>query len=190
MSRLTASLAALPAAAVLAISGWASADTHGSTELSPTGPISVRIDPPDATVKLGETLPLRVTVANKGADQLPELVIHLDVTDPTKSTSVDPEDWTSTLSKKVAPIAPGGSGVVEWNVQPISDGEFAAYAVALSPDRHSIAASNAASIHVTHQQTLNPHGILAVALGVPALLGALLLLQRSMSRRPRSAAGL
>lgn len=188
MTRTYALLAALLTAAVLAIPGSASAGTSPSTVSSPSGSISVRIDPQDASVKLGEPLPLRVTVANNGADQTPELVIHLDVTDPERSVSVDPEDWTSTLSKKVGAIAPGGNGLVEWNVQPISSGDFMAYAVAMSPGSRSIAVSNAATIRVAHQQTLNPHGILAVALGVPAVLGGLLLLQRWMSRRPEPAA--
>lgn len=187
MSRLAAWLIVLLTAALLAISGPSSADTSEAAGSPPSGSIDVRVDPRAASMKLGETLQLHVTVTNNGAEATPELVTHLDVTDPTKSTSVDPEDWTSTLSKTVGAIAPGGNAVIEWNVQPISSGDFVAYAVAISPDSPSIAASNAAAIRVEHQQTLNPHGILAVAVVVPAVLGALLLLQRWRSRRPRRA---
>jgi hypothetical protein len=186
MSRLAALLIALLTAALLAISGSASAHAAGATRSPGTRSIDVRVDPRDASVKLGETLPLHVTLTNNGAEATPELVLHLDVTDPTKSTSVDPEDWTSTLTKQVGAIPPGDTRVVEWIVQPISSGDFVAYAVALIPRSRTIAASNAATIRVEHQQTLNPHGILGVALGVPAALGALLLVQQWMARRPRN----
>ncbi len=65
------------------------------------GDVTVRIDPPAASIKLGESLDLQITVTNQGKARSPPLVLHLDVTDPSRSTSVDPEDWTSTLSKRV-----------------------------------------------------------------------------------------
>jgi hypothetical protein len=150
------------------------------------GDITVRIDPPTASIRLGESLGLRITVTNHGDTSSPPLVLHLDVTDPARSTSVDPEDWTSTLSKTVGVLAPGDSTTLDWRIQPISSGTFATYAVAISPGVDDLASSNVAQVDVADQRSLNPGGILVAAIGTPAVVGALLLLQLSRARRSRT----
>lgn len=149
------------------------------------GDLTVRIDPPTASIKLGESLALRITVTNHGDTSSPPLVMHLDVTDPARSTSVDPEDWTSTLSKRVGVLAPGGSTTLDWRIQPVSSGTFATYAVAISPGVDQLASSNVAQVDVAEQRSLNPGGILIAAAGTPVVVGALLLLQLRLARRSR-----
>jgi hypothetical protein len=148
--------------------------------------ITIRIEPAASSVPLGANIDLRITVTNNDVRPSPPLVIHLDVTNPARSTSVDPEDWTATLSKSVGVIAPGDAVRVPWSIQPISSGRFATYAVALSPGVDNLATSNVALVVVAHQRTLDPGGILLVAIGAPALIGALLLLQLRLARRTRS----
>ena len=139
--------------------------------------VSVRVEPAANSIRLGRSFDLHITVTNNGKTPSPPLVIHLDITDPDSSTSVDPEDWTETLSKTVGVVAPGKSVTVDWTLQPISSGTFAAYAVALSPGVDNAASSNIASVEVTGGRTLNSGGILFVSLGMPGLVGALLLLR-------------
>jgi len=145
--------------------------------------VTVSIEPKASSINLGENLGLRITVTNNGTRPSPPLVVHLDITNPDRSTSVDPEDWTPTLSKPVGVVAAGDTANVEWIIQPISSGHFATYAVALSPGIDNVATSNVLQVAVTDQRTLNPGGILVVAIGAPALVGALLLLQVRLARR-------
>jgi hypothetical protein len=158
--------------------GAQAADADGTVSA-----VTVRIDPPAASVTLGEKLDLQITVTNHGDIPSPHLVLHLDVTDPDRSTSVDPEDWTSTLSKPLSVVAPGESRTLDWRIQPISAGTFAIYAVAISPGVHDLSGSNVAQVDVQAQRSLNPGGILAVAAGTPAAVGALLLLRLRVARR-------
>jgi uncharacterized membrane protein len=148
--------------------------------------VILEIDPATSSVTLGENLDLQVRVFNEGVEPTAPLVIHLDITDPSRTRSVDPEDWTSTLSQPVGVVAPGESRTIDWNMQPISAGSFAVYTVALSPGVDNIASSNVMQVTVIDQRSLNPGGILPVALGVPAVIGALLLLQMRLARRGRS----
>ena len=147
--------------------------------------VSVRVEPTSASVELGQDLVLHVTVSNAGSRPTPPLVAHLDITDPSRSTSVDPEDWTSTLTRKVDPVPPGGAAALDWRVQPIGGGSFLAYIVVLEPGSTDLVTSNAVRVDVAHRRTLNPGGILAVAIGVPLLIGGLLLAQVRRSRRRR-----
>lgn len=144
--------------------------------------VVVTVDPTTSSVVLGDSLDLVVTVTNTGTAPTPPLVVHIDITDPSESTSVDPEDWTPTLSKRIGEVAPGDTITVGWTVQPISGGTFAVYGVALSPGVETISASNVLEVTVADQRSLNPGGILPVAIAVPSLIGVLLLIQMRFVR--------
>lgn len=152
---------------------------------TPLADLDVVVEPVRSAVVLGEDLTISVAVANRGSDPARSLVVHLDITDPARSSSVDPEDWTPTLSRPVASIGPGESIVLDWRMQPISPGIFAVYVVVLSQGAANLASSNVATVTVDDQRSLNPNGILPVALGAPVLVGGLLLGQIGYRRRSR-----
>lgn len=140
--------------------------------------VLVTIDSSTDTVNLGENLDLTISVTNNGSGETPPIVVHLDITDLAGETSVDPEDWTPTLSKPIGPIDPGQTVEVTWKIQPISAGDpFSVYAVALAPGSETIVTSDVLSVTVIDQRTLNPGGILPVAIGAPLVVGGLLLAQ-------------
>jgi uncharacterized membrane protein len=168
--------------AVLSVA-WLGAPSARAEGVADT--VTVKLEPTASSIRLGESLDLRITVTNHGVGPSPLLVVHLDVTDPGRSTSVDPEDWTATLTKRVGTVAAGDSATVHWKVHPVSSGTFATYAVALSQGVTDAATSNVLYVAVADKRPLNPGGILAVALGMPGLVGALLLLQLRLSRRTR-----
>lgn len=147
--------------------------------------ITVVIDPPTSSVVLGESVDLQVTVANGAAEATPNLVLHIDITSLDESGSVDPEDWTPTLSQSIGEIAAGETVVVDWTLQPISAGTFTSYAVALSPGVDTIAASNVFEVRVIDQRSLNPNGVLPVAVGMPSIIAVLLAMQIRSARRSR-----
>lgn len=145
--------------------------------------VTVEIAPVARSVTLGDSLGVTVTVTNASDQPSADIVIHLDITDPASSSSVDPEDWTSTLTKRLGVLQPGETRTVDWDIQPISPGTFSAYAVAISPDATDLAASNVLAIDVADQRSLDPGGILPVAIGMPALVGALLVARTLAMKR-------
>ncbi len=120
----------LVVASLLSLGSWCVPAPAQAEGLART--IAVRIDPTTSAVDLGGAVDLSVEVTNNGAASSPPLVVHLDITDPARSTSVDPEDWTATLSRRVGRVAAGASVTVDWTIQPISSGTLATYAVVLS----------------------------------------------------------
>ena len=147
--------------------------------------VTLTIDPATSSVVLGQDLDLVVTVTNTGSTATPPLIVHIDITKPDQATSVDPEDWTPTLSKSAGVVGPGQNVTVAWNIQPISSGTFATYAVALSAGVDTIAASNVLEVQVADQRSLNPGGILPVAIAAPGIIGALLIAQLRLARRDK-----
>lgn len=147
------------------------------------GPVEVRVEVGDRSMELGESRHLQVQVTNNATTASPPLTVHLDITDPAAAHSVDPEDWTSTLNQTTPALPPGAGATLEWTLQPISGGSFALYAVALAPGADTLASSNVLTIEVTDRRSLNPGGIAPVAIGIPGLVGAALLVQVTRARR-------
>ncbi len=154
-----------------------------ATAAPPLDGITVTIGPTGSSVVLGENLDLTITVTNDSNEPTARLIAHLDITDPASATSVDPEDWTSTLSKPIGVVEPGADATVEWNIQPISPGMFVVYAVAITPEASNVVASNVLTVTVDDQRSLDPGGILPLAIGAPVVIGALLLIRIRTKRR-------
>ncbi len=169
---------------LLALPGRTSATTavpqQGDTTL---GDVTVVVEPMSSSVVLGDDLALQITVANGGAAATDPMVLHLDILDRNNEGSVDPEDWTSTLTRPIAEIPAGGSTDVSWTVQPISAGTFIAYAVVVKPSGTGLTASNLAEVMVEDRRSLNPGNILPLAIGAPLVVGGALALQLGLGRR-------
>jgi hypothetical protein len=176
MSRLGAATAAL----VLAL---ATAGSMRAAEVP--GTLSVTTDRTQISTRLGHKFAFRTTITNTGAAPARELIAHLNVLSFDSSVYVDPEDWSSHRTSYLSPIPAGGSRTVSWRMQAVNAGRFAVY-VAVLPRSGSTPPVTSPTIDVTvaKRTTLNPHGVVPLALGVPALLGLLMLGVR-MRRRAR-----
>jgi hypothetical protein len=149
------------------------------------GTLSVTTDRTQISTRLGHKFAFRTTIANTGPAPARELIAHLNVLSFDSSVYVDPEDWSSHRTNYLSPIPAGGSRTVTWRVQAVNPGRFAVY-VAVLPRSGSAPPVTGPTIDVTvaKRTTLNPHGVVPLALGVPALLGLLMLGVR-MRRRAR-----
>lgn len=149
------------------------------------GTLSVTADRTQISTRLGHKFAFRTTIANTGAAPVRGLIAHLNVLSFDSSVYVDPEDWSSHRTDYLAPVPAGGSRTVTWRMQAVNAGRFAAY-VAVLPRSGPKPPVTGPTIDVTvaKRTTLNPHGVVPLALGVPALLGLLMLGVR-MRRRAR-----
>lgn len=147
--------------------------------------LSVTVDRPYISTNLGGKFSFRSTVENTGPQAAENVIAHLNVLSLREGTYVDPEDWSSDRTRYLDPIPAGGSLTVEWQMQAVNDGAFAVYVTAL-PDtgvEATPAVSPAIRLDVTARRTLNPEGMVPIALGVPLLLGFLALGVRLRRRR-------
>lgn len=133
--------------------------------------ITIEAAPSALDIPLGETTVVEITVTNNGSAEASGVIAHIDITDLADDGSVDAEDWSSVLSKPVPSLAPGQSTTLRWDLQPISPGDYTLYAVALSPASSSVAATDTVAIAVADRRSLNPNGILPIAVGAPVLVG-------------------
>ena len=162
--RALATLGAVAVSTSLALAAPAQgADGHG---------VSVQIDRTSIATDLGHTFSIRSRVTNRGPTPSPALIAHLNVLSYERSVYVDPEDWSSSRTRYLAPIPARGSTPIVWRLQAVNAGRFAVY-VSFLPQRGAPGAPTTAPavrVRVVGHRTLNASGVLPLALGLPALL--------------------
>jgi hypothetical protein len=152
-----------------------------ATATAATTPVDVSISRTQVSTRLGESFGFSSEVRNTGTTVQSGLVAHLNVVGLSNGIYVDPEDWSEERTKFTGPLAPGESTRLAWKVKAVTGGRVAIYVVVL-PQRSHPAVSPAMDVRITDTKDLNSGGVLPLALGVPALLGAATLTVRRRRR--------
>jgi hypothetical protein len=154
-----------------------------------TSRITVTLDRTAISTSLGNKFSFRSVIVNHGATPARDLIAHLNVLSLRSGVYIDPEDWSSHRTRYLPVIPAGGSLAIDWRLQAVNSGSIGVYVAVLPQSGVSIAPITGPTLRVSiaHRQTLNSGGILPLALGIPALLGALSLLARRPGLTARSA---
>ena len=144
-------------------------------------PVEVSLSRAEVSTQLGESFGFRSRVTNSGAQPISGLVAHLNVVGLDADIYVDPEDWSEDRTRFLPTLGPGETTSVGWAVKAVTGGRAAIYVVVL-PGRSEPAVSPAIDVQITETKDLNSGGVLPLALGVPAFLGAVALLVRRRRR--------
>jgi hypothetical protein len=179
--RLSLALCALLAAALIG-----AGTARGAT--SAASPVAVSLSRTSTSVGIGNSFSFTSTITNRGSAPAQGLVAHLNVLSFTHGVYVDPEDWSTSRTRYLEPIPPGRSTTVSWTVKAVNGGDFGIYVAALGtpgagPSPIQPTVSPALVAHVTEQRSVNPQGVLPLALGVPAALAAAMAAVRLRLRR-------
>jgi hypothetical protein len=169
-------LATLLAAALLPVS-------HAAA----TPGVSISVDRKTIATKLGHKFVIHTTITNGGGSSMRGLIAHLNVLSLDGRFYVDPEDWSSHRTRYLPPIAAGGSVTLTWKLNAVNAGHLGVYVAVLPRSGAAVAPVTApiVSVRIADRRTLNSGGILPLALGLPALLGAVTLGVRLTRRRQR-----
>ncbi|MEA2304139.1 MAG: hypothetical protein QOH43_1419 [Solirubrobacteraceae bacterium] len=155
--------------------------TGAAADAAEPATVRVSLDRAGVATRIGESFRFAATVTNMGAASTPGLVAHLDVVSLDPEVVVDPEDWSSERTRYLAPLPPGRRARIAWDVKAVDGGRFTAYVAVLGP--HGLAAGPGLDVRVARHRTLDPGGVVPLAVGVPGLLGVLLL---GLRRRRRA----
>jgi hypothetical protein len=136
--------------------------------------VSVDVEPTRIRTELGEDFSLRSTIRNQGSTPAVGLVAHLNILSLRPGLYVDPEDWSESRTRYLAPIPAGGSLTITWTVTAVNSGALGVY-VAVFPSSGAGTPITGPTLRadIAERRTIDSNGIIPLALGVPALLGAL-----------------
>jgi hypothetical protein len=146
--------------------------------------LSVGVEPTTIRTELGEDFSLRSTIRNQGSSPAVGLVAHLNILSLRPGLYVDPEDWSESRTRYLAPIHAGGSRTITWTVTAVNSGTLGVY-VAVFPSSGAGRPITGPTLRadIAERQTIDSSGIIPLALGVPALLGVLAVGVRLRRRR-------
>jgi len=150
-----------------------------------TGPLTASVDHTRISARLGEKLAFRSTITNHGRTAARGLIAHLNILSLRDGVYVDPEDWSTSRTRYLGAIAPGGSTTVTWRLRAVNAGTFGVYVAVLPRSGEARPPVTAPTIRlaVAARRSLNSGGVVPLALGVP---GFLALLALGLRRRRRS----
>jgi hypothetical protein len=154
----------------------------------PTSKVEVTFDQSEVTTVVGDRFTLRSPITNPGATPTDRLIAHLNVASLRSDVYVDPEDWSSSRSRQLAPLPPGGTREVSWEIQAVNAGSFDVYVVLLPAGATSagsgpLVVSPPVHVSVAGRQTLTAGGVLPVVIAVPALIALVGATARRRARR-------
>lgn len=168
----------------------AHAAPQAAAPASQDGQIQVSTPVSELRTAVGRHFTYRPQLVNTGTTSTDVLLAHLNVASLTSDVYVDPEDWSSSRSKRVASLRPGQRITLSWDIQAVSSGSFDVYVVVLPDGRASsgsgpLVVSTPLHAVVAARRTLNAGGSLPVVIAVPVLLAVGVVLTRWRVRRAR-----
>jgi hypothetical protein len=142
--------------------------------------LSVSVDRARVSTRLGHTFAFHSTIANHGGAPARGLVAHLNVLSLRSGVYVDPEDWSSHRTRYLAPIPAGGSTTLTWRIKAVNAGSIGVYVAVLPAGGGPVRPTTGPTLRVAiaDRRTLNSGGIVPLAVGIPALIGLVLLVAR------------
>jgi hypothetical protein len=153
---------------------------------APASALTIELDRETVVTPLGGRFRFTSTFRADATGRTSPSIAHLNIVSLDPDVYVDPEDWSSERTRYLGPLAPGSATAVTWSVQAVTSGHVLLYVTLSEPDAGgAVVASPGLLVDIGAQPTRAGQGSLPLAIGVPALLLALVL-GAARRRRVRS----
>ncbi len=162
-----------------------------AASLEAARPLRISLDADSKVAKTGDVFEFHTLLTNHGSEGWSELVVAMNIVNLKDGDPVDPEDWSPQRTQFVKHLGPGQSVNQTWTIRAILKGDYLVYLVVISrPQGRDVTsqplASSGLHLTVTPFVTLNPGGVLPLAIGMPASLTLVMAFLRRLRLRNRS----
>lgn len=139
-----------------------------------------------AAPRMGDNLSFHTVIRNDGSAPVAGLIAWLSLVriDRGNEQPVDLEDWSAHKAVTTAVLVPGRTLETDWPLRLIQAGRYRVVVSAISRDAAGLAASPFADFSVRQKPVVESQRVLPVALGLPALIGVVMLWRRSRTHSP------
>jgi hypothetical protein len=136
-----------------------------------------------ASPQMGDHLNFHTVIRNDGGASVDGLIawISLVQIDKGKEQPVDLEDWSAHKATTASQLAPGARLETDWPMRLIQAGTYRVVISAVSRNGSSLTPSAFVDFKVRQKPVVESQRVLPVAVGIPVLLGGLMLWRRRRS---------
>jgi hypothetical protein len=147
--------------------------------------ISVSISPPFLQANMGDKITYRGRINNNSDKAVNNLIVYISLANVTKGqeSPMDLEDWSANKAVKVETIPPHGTFEGQWPIRLIDSGSYVAYLTVVDKNDDTPVSSPMSHLEIKRLLRLNPNNVLPIAVGEPAVLGAVFMLIAFRRRR-------
>lgn len=140
-------------------------------------PVSIAIAPAasnPASPRMGDRLSFRTEIRNDGTAPVGGVIgwVSLLRTDRGHEQPIDLEDWSAHKAITLPSLAPGETVATDWPFRLIASGTYRVVVSAATRDGAALATSPFADFAVRAKPVVESQRVLPVALGLPLLIGA------------------
>lgn len=138
----------------------------------------VRLKKPEKKLTMGDVVAFKGEVVNVGKKNLRNAVVYLSLAFLKKGEEhpVDLEDWSAGRAVRIANLPPSGISMQDWKLRLIQSGDFCVFLTVINPNNPTPTVSPLVKFHILPKVTVSSARILPVAIGMPALVGILLIM--------------
>jgi hypothetical protein len=130
--------------------------------------------------QMGDQLSFHTVIRNDGPAPIDGLIAWISLVEIDKGNEqpVDLEDWSAHKAVTAATLAPGKTMETDWPMRLIQAGTYRVVVSAVSRDSANLTASPFADFTVRPKPVVESQRVLPVAIGIPLLLGGLMVWRR------------
>ena len=179
----------IPAAALAAFIAVAPTGLSAGENATDRAALDVALTPDaanPAAPRMGDRLTYHATIRNPStATPAKGVVAWLTIlrVDAGHEQAIDLEDWSANKALTIPGLPPGGTARSDWSLRLISPGTYRVLVSAATRDAPVPAVGSGAMFSVAPKPVVELARVLPVALGVPAVLGLLLLARLGIGGR-------
>jgi len=131
----------------------------------------------------GDFVSVQVTITNISSQPISDVTTYLSLVDTQDKLPVDLEDWSAEKGLFIGTIAAGQTLPLNWKIHFVKAGRYSLIIIASRADHPVPEVSSQTTFNVNQKRNLNPGKVLPVALGMPLVVGFLLLLLNHRRQR-------
>jgi hypothetical protein len=139
-------------------------------------PLEIETSANQLSGSTGDYVKLPAVITNTSNKPVQDMTAYVTLVETTQGQQapVDLEDWSAHRAVTVGSLAPGETHNASWDLRLIKGGDYVVYPAVIAGRTDRPAVGPEVPLSVASHQSLNPGGVLPVALGVPILAGLVL----------------
>ena len=140
--------------------------------------IKVQLTNPEKVLKMGDVIAFKGKVENIGNNEIKNVVVYISLVSLKfgQEEPVDLEDWSVSRASHINKMPVKSINLQDWKIRLIQSGNYGVFLTVINPNDSKPIVSQLVKFYIFPKVTVSSSRILPVAIGMPVLVGTLLII--------------